>query len=446
MNNTVKKFDRKILKYAKKIMDSLDGCNIIVAKDRYDFYIDSDHEEYDEIVKQSIMSEDDDIAVMELSKSFLSKNKEKLDELDKINSLRKAPNQTRVFYDYDLLKKYLDKFEFSMEEQAEVLAYYFNITLKFILNVKINSSDYFKKLIEKKLNKELGVLSGFITKKIIDEELEKYYKKYKNELETVKHIRDIIDEDGNLLANEYAKEYDWIFDQIVLRIEDEFVNIILQGSKLKYDKELAKKEANRQAELARLKASEERKALLEIQAANRTMANRERREAIQELKKYLENDLPIRYIEEFEILIIIELMKKVGYSKEQINAVIKAINANNLKLADDYIAKLNAEKEIEYRNRLERYLTEDEQAIVSEGSSIANSIDAIKNEIYNLIVDDLKEIKTIILNLEQTDLEAEELLKLYISELKDNINNYHLSDYRNSEEYLKLFRAKENNE
>ena len=112
MNNTIKKLDRKLLKMSEKIINSLDG--------------------YDP----------EEVVTDELYNKFVANNHQKLNELEQIASLRKAIKGSHFFTNYKLLKKYLEQFEFTMLEQAEVVAYYFNLTLKYILNIKIDSKEF----------------------------------------------------------------------------------------------------------------------------------------------------------------------------------------------------------------------------------------------------------------------------------------------------------------
>jgi len=264
----------------------------------------------------------------------------------------------------------------------------------------------------------------------IEEQVTKTRNKILKEQENGKYLRNIISVDGNLIGHENATDFKWIFDYLHLDIKEELIDLILESSEKKYFLEEQQKANSKKEALQKEKALEESKRKLAQAELERAAANKQRKAAIQELKHYLKDGLPIRYIEESEILTIVHLLKIIGYSDVQINITLKEINANNLKLAEDYISNLNIENANKYKDYLVKNLTEEEQAVVVEASNITNSPDAIKNEFYSLILDDLIEIRTIALSTENTTFESLEYLKLYIEELKNNIEAYKMSDYR----------------
>lgn len=442
MNNTIKKFESKLNKQLKLILKSIDGDVSLYKNEKDTFNLDIAIDvvtiNASEIEKLRDSQGDIELAEAILKKhsdNLYEQNKDKIDAVEEIVFLKKELYTTKFFKDFCLVKKYLKQFNFNSVEQAEVLAFYLNNSLNFITDDKVNLAEVAAAMTREHIKNKFGPMTNFLKEKI-DKNMSIVTQELKEQLNRLQLLRKIISKKGDLLPNEFAKDFRCIFDEhkkySILEVEMEIADIILSGSEEKYMKEQAKIEEQCQKQLEQEAAIIAQQKLAEQQKHKRDKENAERKQAIQELKKYLCNDLPIRYIEEAEILLIITLLNKIGYTNEQINIIAKNINANNLKLANEYLAQINEEQDKKYNGFLKEQLSVEEQAIIYEATFITTSENALKNQIYSMILDNLVEIRTLILELDESSIEDIELLKLYISELEENVNNYKLSDYRSS--------------
>ena len=361
---------------------------------------------------------------------FKRSRKEDLDRLDDLDFLATCYDKDGFFDRYDLLKIYLEKFEFNKREQAEVYAFYFNTTIKHILNFLVNHKNRILDNVTEAVDNSKVIGKKLFRKKIIKDCYERDLAKTKQEQSYVSNLRNIISESGNVLPSDNANDFLWVFDKINLEIPKAVILAILTESTKRHIEQKKEKEAKRQAIIKNEQAKEESNKKMLEKASEREQANKERRVAVQELKKYLNNDFPIRYLNDNELLIVIKLLETANYDQSQILNIKKLIIENNYQITINELNKrLNA--------ATERYLSAEEMEILSSACTILNDPDAIKNSAYNTITETYNVINGMLIEFIGNDddnnpayNEDAELLILYIKELGDNIINYNFSDYR----------------
>lgn len=432
MNNTVKKF----LKLINKERDNL----FKALKKEYDALYESmqaglyfetrSRLDNNLILTSEELDKETDKQIDRVYAEFEKTKGAELERLDDLDALSTCYDKRCFFNRYNLLANILQKYKFSESEQADVYAFYFNVTIKYFLNFLINNKDrLLNEIIEAIDNSELFGKKMF-RKKIIKDCYEGALNKTKETQGYVSNLRNIISEDGYLLPCENAFEFLWVFSEIDLKAPEDVILLILTESEKRFKTQKEQKELEREAIVNNEHVKKER-ARKAIQSANeREQANKERRAAVQELKKYLNADTPIRYINDSELLIVIQLLEAANYSQQQILNIKKLIIENNYQIT---INELNKR----LITASERYLSTEEMEILSSACTILNDPNAIQNAAYNTIEEIYNIINGMLIEFIGIDDDNNpvynddaELLILYIEELKDNIINYQLSDYR----------------
>jgi len=158
---------------------------------------------------------------------------------------------------------------------------------------------------------------------------------------------------------------------------------------------------------------------------------KDRKLAIQELKEYLNKDnTPIKYIDLVELENIEDLLKKIGYTENQILILKKKILENNEKI-------LNNRYQNYYELAKNKYLSVEEQEILLAAEEIITDENSIKNDIYTSIKSSYDYIKNQLFTFYELNADEyeeynddAELMLLYIEELRNTIISYQASDYR----------------
>lgn len=449
MNQTLEKFIRKLKTEVNKTLKSLSYDGTIVfdgTEGKIDVTVDI---AVNQIVKMAeiirnggdVEQEWEDIYI-----KFFTTNKPYVDKIEEIYFISKSLKDVFYFDKFDIVKIYLDKFKFNEIEQAEVLAAYLNIVINFINDGEVFEEENIRNHILKKLD---GLVKKYPKKKLqklVNSKIDDIKKALEKDREYCVLLRNVVAPDGSLLANEVATELKWVFSSFKTEMTEELIDILLNGSEKKHELIKKEKEQAEQEVVNKAKKLEEIKNKQKNEEAKREEARKNRKLALQELKKYLKNDTPITYIEEAEVLKVIGLLKTARYPDEQIKIIVKNINNNNLRLGEEYIAHMNEEQEAKYIKFFQEHLTKEEQDIITEGTNITTAENSLKNEIYGNIAGNLAEIRSIIINLDNNDEETIEYLKLYIEELKNNIEAYKMSDYRYLSDIQYKMRTKKEDE
>jgi len=159
---------------------------------------------------------------------------------------------------------------------------------------------------------------------------------------------------------------------------------------------------------------------------------KERWEALQVVKTYLKDDMPIKHISSEEFLNLSSSLITLDYSDEQITKIQKSIVMNNKKLEE--------EKEcMDYNSAKQRYLAASEIEILDQAEELINNPEAINNPIFQKIKDDFYFIREELIkvyvahddNIPDLNSDAE-IIIWGITELNDGLVNYGHSNYHYS--------------
>lgn len=345
-------------------------------------------------------------------------------EISDIKYLLNVLEDETYFYEFDMALKYLNNFGFSESEKIEVYAYYFNSTIKFISSydpsehesdiarfVKENVEDekisikFLNVLLSKKLKK--GVLEHLQTRRV-----------------NWQHFRNVISEDGTIIPFQYATDLLWILEDMFEN--QSFVELILKESETKWqqiENEKIKKQEEEKAkkERAYLKA-QELSQHLKTQKVNYGL----KRNALIRLKEYLNEDMPIKYINEEELQLILELLQIAGYSVHKIKVIEIAIKENNQKIDEQ-------EQILILRKMQQLYLSIEQLEVLMHADRVVNDPDAIKNPLFFQVSDEYSFVLELLLSLndnQKDNTETLELLTISLEDLKTHLNSYSYTDYR----------------
>ncbi len=366
--------------------------------------------------------------VADMHKSFVVEKAIDNTEIGKIKYLQLALEEESIYFDeFDVLENYLEKFGYSDDEKIEVYAYYFNSTIKFMISFNPNNyQTEVKAFVKDCINSENAgqkILGTLMFKK-----LEKHiFDKLEQRQINWGHFRNVINEEGEILPFQYAEDFMWILEDSFEN--SDYVKLILQKSANKWHLDEEKRRKALEVETER-KLTIEQKALAEKEAFNRQKLQLEtKRAALHELKGYLIDDTPIKYIASQELLLVLSLLKQAGYSDEHINQIKRTIIENNIDLK-------SKEKMSKLQFMMSTYLSVEQIEIIEQAKSLVNNPDAIINPIFYKIQDEYNLILEQLLSFYGVDVndpiynDDSEILIISIESLNELIINYNYTDYR----------------
>jgi len=358
-------------------------------------------------------------------------------KLEYIND--RLTSEEGIINDFSLLEEVFEEFKLSEQEKIDIIipllckkvnAYY---KIKALAKHLRNLHEYPQAKIENYENYEL--FSAMSQKSSFVGDLVLYiktgnYSEYLQELDKAyEDIKMIINNDQC-----YASENPEILIPAIKKtgvdLSERQVIEIVNYSKEKFLKLNNDQENERELEAKKAKIKQENKIAQEKLAAEIETGNKERRNAIQELKSFLINDNPARFLSDEEIDIVLKLLVTAGYTKQQTEKIKKNILENNKLL-------LELERKENLKNAKIKYLSLEEiDTLASAEAIIANNdstINPLYNKIkanYNFIINQLLIFYDIKNDDDPTYNDDAEITLLCIEELKSSITEYIYSDYK----------------
>ena len=325
-------------------------------------------------------------------------------------------NSEVPIYNFSSVKKLLNIYNYNQKEQAEVLAYFLNKNLKIMLSYDIDNDEYLKKdfgiCVEDQRTKEIKPLSNCA------EEIKLRVK----ELEL---LRNIITETGDIIPYENTEEIITIINKgtTTLLAEPEHVIMVLNESKRKFEKQQSKKTEYKQPVTMHKEVSYE----------DEVKACKIQKQTVQELKNYLDNNIPIKFITDEDLIVINNALDILNYSTEQKDIIRKNIKLNNKRIEEEL-------KEQKFNEAKESLLGNFEYEILEQSENIINDENALKNPFYFAICENYNQIKEKLLqaldlkNNIETETDEYELIIIetmcIIDDLGNSIENYNYSNFK----------------
>lgn len=330
------------------------------------------------------------------------------------------------FVALDLLEKVICNFGFSDKEHVEILAYQLGENIKYIEGL-------YQIIIKE---------SGFMGKHLPDEVIDKYVsfsfeqRVRGTKMENAKNskllngniaLRKYISNSGQFLPNNDIQTLITLLNQIGLEISDYQINLIARTCEERYLKlQEAQIDKNDIIKLPTITSYADKKKQEEIQKQQQIA----KAKALKSLKSYLKEDLPIKYITDEELDVVMSLLNIIGYSKEHIAKIKRAIQENNENLNKEYSYQtLQKAKSL--------YLSDTENNLVIEVECLLSRTDELKNPFLDAICSNYSLLKELLLQLygfnndDTEELESiKELIDITIEDLNQSLINYKLSDYR----------------
>ncbi len=285
---------------------------------------------------------------------------------------------------------FYDKDNFTKEEISDLILYIINNNIEFYR--KANESELMDKV--SILSKELSIDVDEVKSKFLFYSVRKFdeYRKIYKELE--EYILNI----DNLSKSFEETLYNF-------NIKKEYIKIIIEKLKNNEEKEINVKEDN----------------ISTIEESSIIEKKKQRKKQLRqylEIKKYIDCNLnPIKILNEKEIENLNKLMNELGYSKEEIEKVVRK-NKNNIKNKNSVLNKNKLE------NLISNILSETEKELLMKSKELLNS-DFSKNYNIGKLVDDIYECFSLILNSNEKDSYVD-ILKDIFTELSTEVENIEL--------------------
>lgn len=358
---------------------------------------------------------------------YESENKENFEIMDELNMLLEVYNDNKSYDVGKILGKYLNLYEFSDEEKAEVYAFFINRVMTKILNVDTKDKKQIMKIVHDTVKNEMSKFMLKIkSRKLYDITL----KKVLNDQTNCKNLRSVIDEDGNITPFQYATDLEYIYTRTNFHLDEEIFKLILRLSEQRYYEQLEQEKSDaekRDAEREKQQAKREQEHNFFIKQEDLI---KHQRQASRLLKQYIVDEQPTGYISSEDLVIINSCLNLLNFTDEAIMRIQKnIIQSNNDYLNNETIYKLELAKQ--------KYLSLEEQQILSIAEQIISDESAINNPSYGTILENYNYIKEELLNMFKNKFDnlsavgdEAELVILSITDLTAAIENFKIADYR----------------
>ena len=347
---------------------------------------------------------------------------------DEMMMLLDAYQKEPFFIYFDLVEKYLNKFNFTQEQCADVYAYFINMMLKTILNYK--KENYIADLKNTAIE-SLGITPNFINNFLINKKIKMLDNNAIADKNEFRHLRNVISEDGDIIPFMHATDLNWIFKKHKTNISESITELVLNESVRRAYAIIDEEKKQKNEEEAKLQFIANKEQIFREALRNSEIATKEKRVAIQELKKYIIGDKPVCYIEDANIEYVTSLLRKAGlYTERQILRIKRSIRDNNA-----IIKKEEKEKLIEVaKNTL---LSEPEREILVSAKEIIDILDSqtcipLKGTIKDLYEQIINVLLMLIAVKDVNDVsnnDYAEYLILCIEDLTDAIERFNNSNY-----------------
>lgn len=340
--------------------------------------------------------------------------------------------------DFILIQSFMNRYQLSELEQADVLAYVLRLNVNEVLGLKewcvkvqgetgINYIDVCRNMVlqcEAEQRGETGLVNHI--KNILahfDFERKKEIRENAiNMFETADRLTHLITADGEIIGCNNPYDYIKTNSAPNFNITGSQLRVILKAS-------MAKHEQERQAKLAAEKLTAKKVSNMHLVSQETLVEiNKSRREALQELKEYLENGRPKRFIGYEEGLHLKSLLTIAGYDENQIADIEKKISLYNESIVDALMQ--------DAINSARVYLSHEENLIVDKIIALLSDKNAIKNAVYDKITEDYRFLEELLITLgnqKSTEIIDEEdigLLHMCVESLNESLTEYLNSDYR----------------
>ena len=309
-------------------------------------------------------------------------DKEAFKTMEQAKDIREITALGGPINDFDLIQKFMKRYSFTELEQADVLAYFLHLNLKGVLSLKVwcvevgketglNYVDVCKNMVMKTIAEEQspipgikGALRSFLAHFDFAKQKE-IREKVVNMFEAAERLKYVISTDGELLGCHNPHDYIKLTGASNFDISSEQLRLLLKAS-------LTKHEEARKQRFEAEKLEAKRAANIHLVSQDTIRAtDKERREALQALKEYLDDDKPKSFIGYEECEYLKSLLRVAGYDDNQIADIEKKITLNNESIVDAL--------EVEAINNARSYLSADENLIVDKIIALLNDKNALKN-------------------------------------------------------------------
>lgn len=420
MNNSVRNFKN----FVRWKLDTTE----MAYENKYKRYEDDHFKELNMKIEAAKQNEKRKL-ILKIYNAIINRTKKKLrkvfddnneDVVKRINNLKLLLSyfdiSNQIFSDYELLQEYLVRSKLNIIEQGEVLAYFVNKTICYY-----------------------------------EENLDKMYHKIDTVETYIKDARRIITKEGELIAianidrnapakcsiNFFSRDYVTDFtikgqsnNSISFFGKGYITNYIVNASHAvayeRFTKETAKLREQDFKEKSK-KAADEKfaKQLKQNKNAKVNEANIKN-----ELKNYLDNDQPIKFMTDEEIAHVLDLLKEINYNLKQRNDIKRTILSYNQKC-------LEREKQEAFKAAEEKYLSPSELSLLRTVETILSNPEAIKNPAYYGMEKMYVETKAKLISLitdadDETFVMSDEVdyIMLCIEELTKLLGDYRSSNYK----------------
>ena len=358
---------------------------------------------------------------------YEAENKENFVIIDELNMLLEVYNDNKSYDVGKTVGKYLNLYEFSDEEKAEIYAYFINRTMTKILSVDTKDKKQIMKAVHDTVKDEMSKFMLKIkSRKLYDITL----KKVLNDQTNCKNLRKVIDEEGNIIPFQYATDLEYIYTRTNFNIDKDMFKLILSLSEQRFYEQLEEEKAaaeKRDAEREKQQAKREQEHNYFIQQEDLI---KHQKQASRVLKQYIVDEQPTGYISSEDLVIINSCLNVLNFSDEAIMKIQKnIIQSNNTYLNNETNYKLELAKQ--------KYLSFEEQQILNVAEQIILDEKAINNPAYSTILENYNYIKEELLNMLKNKFdnlnavgEEAELVILSITDLTAAIENFKIADYR----------------
>lgn len=351
------------------------------------------------------------------------------DDFEVINNMKmliELYDLNKCYIVEDIALKYLKQYNFQEKAQAEVYAFILNKYINKILSVDVKDKETILKIVNAMFDEKTPkILKKLKTRKLQDDTV----KKILNDQTNCHNLRNVIDNEGNILPFQYATNLEYIFERTDLKIPKEMFQAILKTSEQNFYEELeqTKEEAKKrdaERKIKQAKKEEEHNFFIKQEEILK-----HQKQASRLLKHYIINEKPTGYISSEDLLIINSCLNVLNFTDESIMRIQKNIIKNNEQFEQNSI-------EQKLKKAKAKYLSEEERELMKEAEKIIADKNSRSNPLFSTILENYKFIKEELLNALEIQAENDiafsekaELIVLSMVDLSIAVDNFKTTDY-----------------
>lgn len=312
-----------------------------------------------------------------LNKEYLEKNKDKSKFYSTLQTIIEHYDKQLPYLYFNELISTFDYFKIPDNERADILSYFLN---KNIINVTSFDFDNNAYMIQRFLDESQ------ISKYRSDITVDSILSKKDASIAMCKDLRNIINNKGDIVPNKSAIDYKDKLKAVFFDTDEHHLDLIISESE-KRAKEIEEKKTTQKTGAAehtsKAKLTEETlTAIYEEQIKNCKI----QRQAVQKLRNYLRDDMPIRYLKSEDLIEINKALEALNYSDEQIMKIQKNIVVFN----HDYEEQ---QKRHKLKAMLNNIFNEEGIKVFYQSEDIVLDSEPIKNPFYYTIIECYNKIK-----------------------------------------------------